>query len=156
MQAEQSLQDREEAAQQQQEVLLLAFKRFRDLLADAVKASMELEASGTMNGTTDDGAGMCARMLCAHSLSKSKCALTSFWCWVCLLIFYYVLLYAGHSKQSATEAWHQFTELSLIAFTRHYFKAIATIAEKVETEIFGEDASLKESTLKAVIDCLHV
>lgn len=68
----------------------------------------------------------------------------------------YVLLYAGHSKQSATEAWHQFTELSLIAFTRHYFKAIATIAEKVESEIFGEDASLIESTLKAVIDCLHV
>ena len=68
----------------------------------------------------------------------------------------YVPLSPGHSKQSATEAWHQFTELSLIAFTRHYFKAVATIAEKVETEIFGEDASLKGSTLKAVIDCLHV
>ena len=70
LQVEQSLQDREEAIQQQQEVLLLAFNHFRELLADAEKACTELEASGTMNGTTEDEAGMCARMLCVHSLSK--------------------------------------------------------------------------------------
>lgn len=70
LQVEHSLQDREEAIQQQQEVLLLAFSRFQDLLADAEKACTELDASGTTNGTTEDEAGMCARMLCVHSLLK--------------------------------------------------------------------------------------
>ncbi len=71
MQVEQSLQDREEAIQQQQQVLLLAFNRFRDLLADAEKACTELEATGTMNGTTD-GAGMCARLICVHYLQEEE------------------------------------------------------------------------------------
>ena len=56
----------------------------------------------------------------------------------------------------ANEAWHKFTELSLIAFTRHYFKAVATIAEHVEKDVFGEGPSLKESTLIALKECLHI
>ena len=63
---------------------------------------------------------------------------------------------AGQNEQGASEAWYRFTELSLIAFTRHYFKAVASIVEQVEKEIFGEGALLKESTIKAVIDCLHI
>ena len=63
---------------------------------------------------------------------------------------------AGHKEKGASEAWYKFMELSLIAFTRHYFKAVASIVEQVEKEVFGEGAPLKESTMKAVIDCLHV
>ena len=48
-----------EAVQQQQEVLLLAFTRFRDLLLKAEETEVGYDASeeGTMNGTTDDTAG---------------------------------------------------------------------------------------------------
>ena len=44
----------------------------------------------------------------------------------------------------------------MIAFTRHYFKAIASIVEQVEQDIFGEGASLKDTTLKALDECLHI
>ena len=59
MQVEQSQQDKVEAIQQQQEVLLLAFTRFRDLLQEPEGADREHGASqpGTMNGTTDSSAG---------------------------------------------------------------------------------------------------
>ena len=59
MQVEQSQQDKVEATQQQQEVLLLAFSRFKELLANAEGADKEAEASHseTMNGTTDGPAG---------------------------------------------------------------------------------------------------
>ena len=59
MQVEQSEQDKVEATQQQQEVLLLAFTCFKDLLANAEEASKEDEASHgeIMNGTTDGSAG---------------------------------------------------------------------------------------------------
>lgn len=46
--------------------------------------------------------------------------------------------------------------LSLVAFTRHYFKAVASIVTQVEQDIFGEGAILNESTLKDLVECLHV
>ena len=63
---------------------------------------------------------------------------------------------ADHGEKGAKDAWHSFTELSLIAFTRHYFKAVASIVEQVEQDIFGKEASLKESTMKALNECLHI
>ena len=63
---------------------------------------------------------------------------------------------ADHGETGAKEAWHRFTVLSLVAFTRHYFKAVASIVEQVEQDIFGEVAPLKESTLKDLSECLHV
>lgn len=63
---------------------------------------------------------------------------------------------ADHGEKGANEAWHSFTELSLIAFTRHYYKAVASIVEQVEQDIFGKEASLKESTMKALNECLHI
>ena len=64
--------------------------------------------------------------------------------------------HAGHDEKSATEAWQRFTELSLLAFARHYFKAVASIVEPVEQDIFGEGASLKDTTVKALNECLHI
>lgn len=69
VQVERSQQDQAEAIQQQQDVLLLAFTRFRDLLLEAEKACDELKAgaSGEMNGTANGAAGKrkctCAEML---------------------------------------------------------------------------------------------
>ena len=66
------------------------------------------------------------------------------------------LVPAGHEESGAREAWTQFTILSLVAFARHFFKAIASIAEQIETDVFGEALPLKKATRKAVIDCLHI
>ncbi len=59
MQVEQSQQDKVEALQQQREVLLLAFTRFKELLVKAEEPDDENGASEdvTMNGTTDNAAG---------------------------------------------------------------------------------------------------
>ncbi len=59
VQVEQSQQDQVEAIQQQQDVLLLAFTRFRDLLLEAEKGCDELKAGapGEMNGTANNAAG---------------------------------------------------------------------------------------------------
>ena len=68
VQVEQSQQDRVEAIQQQQDVLLLAFTRFRDLLLEAEKDCDELKASapGEMNGTANNAAGK-REMIPVHS-----------------------------------------------------------------------------------------
>ena len=66
------------------------------------------------------------------------------------------LFLQGMKKVGAREAWTQFTILSLVAFARHFFKAIASIAEQIETDVFGEALPLKKATRKAVIDCLHI
>lgn len=59
MQVEQSQQDKVEALQQQREVLLLAFTRFKELLLKAEEPDNEHGASEdvTMNGTSDGPAG---------------------------------------------------------------------------------------------------
>ena len=70
VQVEQSQQDRVEAIQQQQDVLLLAFTRFRDLLLEAEKDCDELKAGapGEMNGTADNAAGKRKTHLCTSDL----------------------------------------------------------------------------------------
>ena len=74
-QVEQSQQDQVEAIQQQQDVLLLAFTRFRDLLLEAEKACDELEAapSGEMNGTANHAAGK-RKCTCDCNLTRYCCS----------------------------------------------------------------------------------
>ena len=72
VQVEQSQQDQAEAIQQQQDVLLLAFARFRDLLLEAESAPDESKAGapGEMNGTANGAAGKrkgtCACVICRY------------------------------------------------------------------------------------------
>ena len=70
-QVEQSQQDQVEAIQQQQDVLLLAFTRFRDLLLEAEKDCDEQEsgAPGEMNGTANHAAGK-RKCTCAELLRR--------------------------------------------------------------------------------------
>ena len=76
VQVEQSQQDQLEAIQQQQDVLLLAFTRFRDLLLEAEKASDDLNAGapGEMNGTADNAAGKREIHPCTRDLHMNACS----------------------------------------------------------------------------------
>lgn len=140
-----------EATRQQQDLLLMVFTKFRDILRDG---HAEIAAFPTANGQQEgdqDSAGSPtpphanmlanARKLVMLPMLKTHSA--------CLMVK------SATGALEGRQAWYAFTLATLRSFTRRYYRAVGAVAKQVEDDLFAEGC-VPDEIRNAVLESLHL